>query len=716
MRSARSARGVLPGLALAVALSLAGAEVLEAQPAGELLRGRVVEVGSGAPVAGAAVRLEGPARALATSAEDGEWTLAPLPAGTYRLRVRHPGFAAHDAQLRLPLAGAGELVVRLAPGALALDALVVTASRRAQRLADAPVATEVVTRREIEQAGTSDLSAVLVQRLGIQLEGGHPAGEGVMLQGLGSERVLVLVDGQPQVGRTSGQIDLSRIPTSLVERVEVLKGPQSSLYGSEAMGGVVNVITRAPAAGRWDAGVSLAAGTQARADASTTLRGTLGGVSYLASAGRRRTELTPGRAAEEGALAERWDGLLKAGWSATPSLRLEGSAMLLDERQRWRDGQVFTFADNRQWNARLGAEWGRGAHRVAPSLYATEFVHLSRRATAPRPVDGTGEEERQRLLEGEILYNAALGPHALDFGVEARREEILSDRVQGGGRTLHTVEPFAQATWVRGAVQLVPGARLAWSEQWGSHFTPRVAALFRPLPALALRGSVGRGYRAPSFKELSMEFLNLGAGSGYAVRGNPELRPERSTNATVGAEWTPGAAYVRGQLFHNRFTDFIETRLDGDSAGIALYTYGNVARGFTRGAEVEGGVSVGRVRVEGGYAFLQARESGSGDPLLGRPAHSGRVLLEYTPRAGPRGALSGVYTGRTPLRRGAAGVEEREGYLRFDASLAQPLPRGLELSLGARNLLNARPDEWAGYTGRHLYVELGWRAGERAEP
>jgi len=106
-----------------------------------------------------------------------------------------------------------------------------------------------------------------------------------MLQGLGSERVLVLLDGQPMVGRISGQIDLSRIPASMVERVEVVKGPQSSLYGSEAMGGVVNVITRRASPERWDAGVDLTAGTQGRADVSSMLRGTLGAFEYLVDAG-----------------------------------------------------------------------------------------------------------------------------------------------------------------------------------------------------------------------------------------------------------------------------------------------------------------------------------------------------------------------------------------------------------------------------------------------
>src|SRR5690606_36535992 len=129
-------------------------------------------------------------------------------------------------------------------------------------------------------------------------------------------------------------------------------------------------------------------------------------------------------------------------------------------------------------------------------------------------------------------------------------------------------------------------------------------------------------FRAPSFKELYMEFLNTGPGFGYAVRGNPDVLPETSTSISAGAEWDAGRAYVRAQVFHNRFDDFIETRLAGDSADVTVYAYGNIAEGTTAGVELEGAVVLGLARLNAGYGYLRTRDSATGASLLGRPALS----------------------------------------------------------------------------------------------
>jgi outer membrane receptor for ferrienterochelin and colicins len=501
----------------------------------------------------------------------------------------------------------------------------------------------------------------------------------------------------------------------MIERVEVVKGPQSTLYGSEAMGGVVNVVTRSPQVRAWRFDASATRGERGRDEARVGASGSAGDrVALLADAGRRVAELVPGRPDEAAARTTRWDGLVRLGWQATDSLSLDVSGLALDESQRYRTGQLHSFVDNLQGSGHVRAAWRHGPHRLTPALYATAFEHRSATSTSDEPPASGAERELQRLAEAELLYSVRLGAQTLDVGVEARRESIRSDRVQGRRRDISTLESFLQATVTAGPVTLVPGLRASFSDPWGRHWTPRVAALLRPRPDLALRASVGQGFRAPDFKELHMEFLNLGPGFGYTVRGNPDLLPESSRNVTAGVTWTGERAYVHLQGFDNRFDRFIETRAVGDSAGVTVYTYGNIDDGFTRGLEVEAGLTWAAWRLEGSYGALQAEHGDAGEPLLGRPTSSARGTLGWVHPSGLRLSFAGVYTGTTAMQRTEAGETlHRDPFLRFDARASRALPGNLDLIIGADNLFDARSAEWPGFTGRQLYVTVAWVSGGR---
>jgi outer membrane receptor for ferrienterochelin and colicins len=676
-----------------------------------VLQGVVLDRANAGPVSAAELTLmETGATAITDTA--GRWAFPPVAPGGYTLRVRRIGYAPQTLRLELGSADT-TITVRLAPAALPLNELVVTAARREQRLADVAVPTEVVTRAALEATGAADLSAALTEQTGVQFDGGHPSGVGVMLQGLSNERVLVLMDGQPLYGRVSGTLDLSRVPTAIVERVEIVKGPQAALYGSEAMGGVVNIITRTPTNLSWNGGARATAGSAGRMDGGVTgeLRGA--GLAALVDVGRRDVDRASGQRAETGALAERLDGAARLIWQADNNLALEAAALVLDERQRWPSGTQFQFADNTQVSARLGADWKAGAHRLRPTLYLSRFNHLSRGSSVPQPIAGTGDRQIQRLIEGEIVYGGTVLGQALDAGVEVRQEHISSTdgRIAGGARTLYSVEPFAQVDWSTQRWSIVPGVRVAWNERWGSAFTPRLALRYRVSDGLSLRAAGGRGFRAPDFKELYLQFINDAAG--YAVYGDPNLRPEHSTNLTGGAEWTGAQLYGRAQLFWNDLRNFIETRaLPDDGSGLLRFSYANVSRGRTWGGELEGGLALSAVRLEAGYAYLGTEDGATGHPLLGRPVHSGRLGATIAAIRGLRTTLTAIYTGSTPMQRDEAGLvtSERDAFLRLDGRVAHRLPWGLELSLGADNLFNSRPDQWADAVGRQWYVGLTWTA------
>lgn len=700
--------GVLALAAIAAATPAAAAQ----QPV--MLRGRVIDAATHTPLAAAELgvgRAGAPAHAGVVTGSDGRWAVHLPDAGSYVIRVRHLGYAPRTLS-----ADAGRdttpVTIELTPVPVSLDAIVVTASRRPQELKDVPVATEVVSRADIVRTGASDLASVLDQQIGITPTSGHPSGAGVMLQGLDEERVLVLLDGHPIVGRPTGTFDLSRIPTSIIDRVEIVKGSQSTLYGSDAMGGVINIITRPaiPGAQRFD--LEAIGGSQGRRDLSGQVAGGIGpSVGYVASLGHRDVLLAPGMS-EGGSYSRRWDGLGTVHWAADSAWSLETSAMYIDEQQRWNEGQLYYFADNRQVDARAGAVWQRGMQRFTPTLHISRFDHTPLAGTTPTmPSADSGELESQQQIDADLLYSNVVAGQVVEGGLDLKHESIRSTEVLTGERGLNTAEPFAQATVVLGRFQVVPGMRLSWNQQWGTHWTPRLAAMFRPVPRLALRASVGYGFRAPDFKELYLTWVNNVPGSPYAVHGNPDLQPETSRNLTASVEWAGERVYARLQAFDTHVDNYIESPIIGDSSGFTVYGYANVDRAHTRGADLDAGLTVGALRLDGGLSLLRATWVTTGADLLGRPARSGRLAASYTLPFGLKASVTGLFTGRTAVQQSDDGtMVYQSAFTRLDAQFAQPLPQGFDLIVGGDNLFDAHPVNWPGAAVRQMYVGVRWHA------
>jgi len=691
---------------LLLAILLGGGRLV-AQASGAL-SGIVTERGD-LPVTGAEVVL--PGHPVVTTNTRGAWRIGDVTPGRWSVTIRRLGYTPRIITVEVAAGNETALPVLLEPMALPVEELVVTASRRPERLADAVVTTELIDRRTIEATAAPDMAAVLTEQTGIQLAGGHPSGAGVMLQGMSSERVLILLDGQPLSGRLSGTFDLARIPTTAVERVEVVKGPQSTLYGSEAMGGVINIITRRPdgIASRLD--TRLLMGGAGRKQADITGETGIGAVRANGTVGLRHQDRVPGDADVEGALAKETDASGAVVYRSGGIYSVEASGLYTKERLRSMSGTLYTFGDNTQIAARLVGKRETETHLFQATLHGSEFTNLARMSAYPEPIAGTGNTQVQRLIEADLLWHGPVLPSlTADIGTEGRSEYISSTdgRIEGGPRTLGTFESYGQLEWSVGRLAVVPGTRVSVSEQWGTTATPRLAMRFHASDPLTLRASASKGFRAPDFKELYLDFTNEPAG--YAVRGNPDLTPEHSVNLSAGADWAVPAGYARVQGYWNELKDFIETRPLASSGSLVEYTYANVADGNTWGVDAEIGVVRGPVRLELGYGWLGTRDGETGGVLLGRPEHSGRAMLGFAAAKGPRLTATGVYTGTTPMERDSTGAisSTRDAFARLDIRAAQRLMWGMEISAGVDNVFNATPAEWAGAVGRQGYLMFSW--------
>ena len=503
----------------------------------------------GQPVPLATVRLVGTDRGTAADAE-GRFRL-PLAPGPFALEVSAVGFETARREGAVSAGEALRLDVDLERVAIRAGDVVVTAARGARAREDVPVPTTVVTAEAIEEQGALRLSDVLETLPGVVL--GDAFGAGVQLQGLDPDYTLILIDGEPVVGRTAGVLDLERITLAGVERVEVVRGPSSSLYGSEALAGVINVVTAAPgepsARLRARYGSFDTAALTAEASGTWPLAGRdLGVRLVLDGYGSAGYDLDPEAYGQTTPVVTDGTADLRLAYalSSRTDLRLGGRL------GRGEGVQSYLFADvqgaldeidqtetRTDWSARTQL-----AHRLSPRLtarasgYATGYrldTEVRRQATGQLTYDDLFD---QRLWRGEAqldgLWNAH---HRTLLGAGANRDALAGGRYGTTTGAQDSASPeasgapaaprattlfaFAQHEWrPTAALDVTASARYDTHSDFGGRLSPKLAALVRPGGAghpLRLRASVGSGFKAPDPRQLYLSFTN--AVGGYEIFG-----------------------------------------------------------------------------------------------------------------------------------------------------------------------------------------------------
>ena len=600
---------------------------------------------------------------------------------------------------------------------LAVDEIVVTASALPRLRSQIAVPLETVEAAEIDAAGVAAADRLLAELPGVQVTAATPVGSNLMIRGVGGARVLVLLDGQPTAGALLENRDLSRMSLAGVERVEIVKGPLSSLYGSDALGGVVNVITQLPASGfRVDA--RALAGGAGRREAEATASGG-GRLRYRITGGWRQEDRIPGLAdGGPSAFARVWDFRSRFRFKASEAWDIRAAATYLRERQRWPVGGPFSgFNDNAGFSGWVEARRPLGPGTWSGSLFLQEYEHLFRSARGEAPIADAGAATQwERLAKGAAGYSAALGGHSADIGLEVASRAIQSpDKLIEDRAADRQLALFAQDAWRLGGTVVSGGARLTWNDRWGSNLSPTVGVTRRAGAHVHLRAAVARGFRAPSFKELAWNFVNVGGG--YVLQGFPDLDPERSWNVSGGVEWQPASsARIEVEVFSNRIRNLIEPGFVGNAeSGLLIFSPRNVADAITRGFEFSLRAVLDRAEFTAGYVYLDAHAVDSGLPLDRRAAHSARARAAWTAEA-----LSGFRLDATAHLTGAAAIigagpdgsdariGTQERFVAIDLQTSIDLGRRLKLMAGVDNLFDARPAGWQGAIERKLRMGLAF--------
>lgn len=584
----------------------------------------------------------------------------------------------------------------------------VTASRVEAAARDALASVTVLTREDIARSQAPDIVSLLARQAGVDVarSGGPGQSSTLFLRGGNSNHALILIDGIRVNAATQGVLDLAHLPLALVERIEIVRGPRAALWGSDAIGGVVQVFTRDPSqafvearAGSYgrrgaDAGVGLARG-DARVGVALGHDRLEGFSATSPAAGPYSFDPDPdGYSNRHGSLRLR---------TTLGAQALSATALVTDADVEFDagigPGLGRTAATNRVFGARLAGPAG--------GAWSHELVLGNSSEDLDTPAYFSRFGSRRDSLDW-MARRAAGAASALTLGLNWSRETGYSDEgFQGYETARRNAAVFGRWRQDRGAHTFEAALRHDDNSQFGGATTANLGWGWRASDTLRLRAGWGQGFRAPNFNELYYPGFDLGNG-GVLFAGNPLLRPERSLSAEVGLVWDPSPArHFGASVYRTRVGNLIGFEGLAPSGEPDFHAV-NTRRAAIDGAEIEASIAHGAWQMTGNATWQHARDLETGDDLLRRARRKAHLSLS---RSFGAGAEWGVDFSAVS-RRAEFGGQSLAGYARVDLRVAAPLAHGWWFDARLENLAD-RDYEWVrGYLtpGRSGIVGLRWQA------
>ncbi|NLB95851.1 MAG: TonB-dependent receptor [Armatimonadetes bacterium] len=595
--------------------------------------------------------------------------------------------------------------------------VVVTATRRRQAKQTASAAVTVITRAEIAASGAPTVAEVLRGAAGIDIPRQGPLGAAALpsLRGSSAGQVLVLVDGRRLNSPQHGDVDLSDIAIENVERIEVVRGGASALYGSDAVGGVINIITRAPS-GEPEVRLSQGYGSFNTQLLSGLYSGSTGRLRYALTAQRTSAtndfEYFDAQAGREqtrnNAGYHSWDASVKLVADLGASRQLTFSAERSDAEKDLPGATSYPTpaAEQRDQRTLLDLHYltplGEGGD-ITGRLYRVEQENRYLDPDSfPAPTDAT---HRTVMDVGEVLGHSRLsGNQVLTYGIEARNQRLKSSMVGQHSRT--TAAVFVQDQLELGRFQAIPGIRADFAKGFEGEISPKLGLVYQASEQVTLRANVGRSFRAPTLNDLYWP-------SDSFSTGNPNLRSEHAVTADIGATWRPAPSLeLDATAFTHRVSDLISWQ-----PGVVApdkWSPVNVGKARIRGIEALATWKASeRLQLSANMTYLDARDRS------GAPDTDGKRLIikpEFLANAGATYRLgkwvAGVdvrYTGRRPAD------QKNEHYLGAalvtDLRLEAPLGGAVTAAVHVSNLFDERYEAQPGYPlpGRAITLRLSER-------
>jgi outer membrane receptor for ferrienterochelin and colicins len=522
------------------------------------------------------------------------------------------------------------------------DSVVVTANRSERKLSNVTVPVSIINAKQIQEMGAIRLTDVLKEQPGLTLTSGF--GAGVQLQGLNPDYTIILINGEPLVGRTAGVLDLNRIALGNIKKIEIVKGPSSSLYGSEAMAGVINIITDAVNAIPLQA--SLRYGTYQTIDAGVNHSIVNKSIFYQGYYNYYSTDgfsIRPNSTSRTTTPITRFTINQQLKYNVSDNTNIAISFRATDEKVKNEISVVnagatitsFGYEHNTDQNFNVSLNH-RFSNKLKTSFrgYRTEYNGRQDLLTVSGlPYYDLLNHLFQRV-ENQTDWNINKQTNLI-FGGGTVLEGVKSNRYDSEQvrKTNSTGYGFAQLEMNPSKKLIVVGGiRFDKNETFASAFSPKISASYKLNDYNKLKFSIGQGFKAPDFRQIYLDFTNAAAG-GYSVFGSAQaqkviaqlmtagqvgtlydtyyqlndLKPEYSNGMHLTWDYEPNnKTFVSFQLFRNDINNLIQVQqVAAYVTGAQVFSYLNVGRAFTQGVEIESKYKLTQnIMLSGGYQFL----------------------------------------------------------------------------------------------------------------
>jgi len=623
------------------------------------------------------------------------------------------------------------------------ETMVVSASATEQNLKDAPASISVITQQDLQRKPVQNLKEVLKEVPGVQLTNEGDNRQGVSIRGLSSSYTLILVDGKRVNSRNAvfrhNDFDLNWIPVDAIERIEVVRGPMSSLYGSDALGGVVNIITR-KVGKSWHGTFTADSTVQEHRDRGDTWNG------QFFTSGPLIDDVLGVKVSGNLAKREK-DAQQQSSTGETP--RIEGfTNRNANVEFNWTPNQDhdfdFAYGRDRQdrdsdslAKDRLDRETWAIGHHGRWDLGNSELRFYGEKIDNNDPGSTSTITSESNTLDGKYVLPIGAINQLLTFGGEYRHDSLTDPVNLTGGTSSKTSANqyalFLEDEWrIIDPLAFTAGLRMDDHETYGDHWSPRAYLVYNATDTLTIKGGWSTAFKAPSLLQLSPDWTTGSCRGACEIVGSADLKPETSESYEIGLYYAGEEGWLDGvtasvTTFQNdiddminidrtpnrnlapTYSNFVGFNRDGEP----VFRYYNVNKARIRGVETELKVPFNdQWKLTLNYTYNDGRDLSAGDnkPLSSLPFHTANGTLDCTPLDDWSFYVSGNYTGEQ--RSTQAASTANGGYVIWNAGAAWQATKNVKLRTGVLNLGDkdlSREDYSYNEDGRRYFVAMDYR-------